>query len=109
MIYHHQIRQRRNVVVPKVMADELTMPDPLSGARFESDHGICVQIVAEPVATVKIIRGRTESGKYDASAQVDPHAAPGVHAAAIFPAVALPGLMPRFPWPRNRVKSPRLL
>ena len=59
---------RRNVEVPNIVMYELPMPDDASGVRAQRDDGVCVRVVAKPLAAEEI-RARGTGGYEDETAR----------------------------------------
>jgi len=84
--------------------DPLEMPDALAGRGIERYQRIGKKIIADAIATVKVIGPRNRSGTLDnAALLVDGHAGPVISGAGIFPCVCRPGVIAEFSRPRAMV------
>jgi hypothetical protein len=86
--------------------DRLEMPDAFAGAGVERDHRVGEEIVAVPVAAVKIEGGR--AGRYEdqSALDIDRRAAPRIRATAVVPGILRPGLVAEFSGPGHGVEAP---
>ena len=89
--------------------DELEVPDLLAGRRVEADQALGVEVVAEAVAAVPVVRRRADRQVDVAEFRVAAHHGPDVRVAAVRPGPVFPGLDPRLVSLRNRVEDPLLL
>ena len=101
-----EIRRRRQVAIPEIVADELKMPQALPRRGVERDEAVREQVVADSIAAVEIRRGRTGRHEDDAGRFVERHARPAVRAAVIGPGVLRPRAVAGFAGMRNRVERP---
>src|SRR5688500_18685175 len=88
------------------MMHRLIVPLPLPGARIQRDHAVAKQIAAFPKRAVKILGRRTCGHEGPSSLLIDRHSAPGIGSTIVFAGYPLPGIMPQFALPGNRVESP---
>src|SRR5580765_2136156 len=85
------------------------MPDSLAGFGVQRDQTVCEQIVADPVATIEIRRGRACGNVDNSSLKIERHAGPVVGGATGLPCISWPGVITEFARVRNRVKRPAQL
>ena len=98
----HQHRLGREIVVPRVVADRLVVPDEFSGEGVQHHQGVSVQVLTVTVAS----QGGGRGGEHPAPLRVHADDGPGVGAGTFFPRVSLPGLVSRLAGPGNGVKLP---
>ena len=99
----------RDVVIPDVVTERLKVPDAFAGLGVERDGAVGEEIVAEPVAAVKVKRRRAETGENQSALHVNTQATPGIGPASVFPGgVAFPGFVSELAGLGNSVKAPDL-
>src|SRR5687768_7192875 len=83
VLHRQQLRRGRIVVVPQIMMDDLEMPQPLARSCVEGEQAVAEQVVASPIAAVKIVCRRAGWHKHDAIFFVERQVAPRVRAACV--------------------------
>ena len=92
----------RQVVVEQVVVHGLEMPDALAGLRVQRDDGAAVEVVAEPVAAVHVVRDAARRHVDEAELVVGAERRPDVAGARVPPRLRLPK------WPsRDRPRAAR--
>ena len=86
--------------------DELVVPLALPGLAVDRDDALGVQVVAEPVAAVEIVRRRADGQVGGPGLLVDRDHRPDVRVAAVAPGTVLPGFDAEFILLGNGVKDP---
>ena len=61
--HRDQVRRRRQIAVPDVVANGLEMPEPLAGRGLKRDQRVRVEVVAGPVRAVEVRRRRIRSAR----------------------------------------------
>src|SRR3954468_19050111 len=97
------------IPIPDVMMHCLEVPDAFAGFRVQRQFTIAEQVIAQPVTTVKVKRGRTGRNVNDAGLLIYRHSGPVIGAAAFLPRVFRPGVITEFAGMRNGMKTPALL
>ena len=95
-------------MVPQIVMDLLKMPDAFAGAGIQRQGGVCIQVGTRPIRPVKIGSSRAKARKQNAAFCIQSKAWPGIHAAALFPAIFLPGFVAGLSGPGNRMETPHL-
>src|SRR6202012_5208839 len=93
--------------IPKIVMNELKMPQPLAGARVQRHERIAEQVLPLAISTVKIVAGRSERNINDAALFIQRHFAPVLNAAYGLPGIRRPSVVSEFTGMRNRVEYPR--
>ena len=99
----------RQVVVPQAMVDHLEVPAALPGLAVDRDQRLGVEVVAQAVPAVPVVRRRAERQVGEAELRVGAHQGPDVRVAADLPRTVLPGVAAGFALLRNRMERPELL
>src|SRR4051812_6168796 len=94
--------------IPDVMMHCLEVPDAFAGFRVQRQFTIAEQVIAQPVTTIKVKRGRTGRNVNDAGLLIYRHSGPVIGAAAFLPCVFRPGVITEFAGTRNGMKTPVL-
>ena len=100
---------RRQVPVPQVVVDGLEMPAAAAGPAVERDEAVAEQVRSGAVASVVVIRGRSERHVRQSQLLVHAGHGPQVRAAALLPRIAAPGLVAELARAGNRMKPPAQL
>src|SRR5437773_1400175 len=103
-----QVRVRRQVVVPQIMAKRLEMPESFAGAGVEAERAIGKQVITFARAPIEIGRGSAGADEHQPALLVHTGAAPIIRRAGVGPATLFPSLVTEFARPRDGVKSPKL-
>ena len=76
-----QLRSRGGIGVPQIVMDGLEMPEAFSGACIEREQAIRVEVVALPVAAVKLVLGGCGRQIRNAPLHIDREFTPHIDAA----------------------------
>src|SRR6266705_6499847 len=90
------------------MMHKLVMPLPLAGFQIETDQALARQIVARPVASVVVRRGRLDRQIDQAQIFVHSDLVPDASVAVLGPGSLLPGLVAELARPGDSVELPNL-
>ena len=102
----HDVRGGADVVVPDAVVDGLEVPDTLAGLDVEADDALGVDVVAEALAAVVVVRRRRQRDVDVAEFLVGGEHGPGVGVALHAPGFVLPGLGERLALLRDGVEAP---
>ena len=105
----HQNGRRRQVVVPLVAAVDLEVPPPLACLDVERQEGAAEEVVARPMARVRLDRRGVRHDVDEPQLRVGGRGSPRRHVARPHPGVVLPRLVPELPGPRDHVEFPEEL
>jgi hypothetical protein len=97
----------RRIVVPHAVMHDLEVPHSLSGLGIEANQALRVQVVAQTVTAIKVMRWRLHREIHIAQFQVGAHHRPHAGIARIFPRILFPGVYPKLASLRDRVESPK--
>src|SRR5258708_13892186 len=89
--------------------DGLEMAEMGSRLRVDREQGIAKEAITDPVAAIAVIGRRAEGQIRNAALVIDGDHIPGVHAGAVFPAVAFPGAEIGLTRLGNGIKLPQRL
>ena len=102
----HQRWCGREIAIPQVVLEHLIVPHVLAGACIEGQHTVGVQVVAETVGTVEVVRRRAGGGEHHGPLGIDRDAGPGVGTASDLPRIGRPRFVAGLTGMRNGVKAP---
>src|SRR5439155_2161211 len=101
-----QVRRRGGIVIPQVVMNELIVPDSFPGLRVKTEKRIREQIVAEPMPSVIVGRGRVQRDVDVPQFLIGTVNRPATDLSRVRPRVPLPGLVAELPRPRNGIERP---
>ena len=84
----------------------LEVPDPFAGRGIEREQRVGEEVGTQPIAAVKIGRGRAGRDVDEAAGSIHRHARPRVRAARCLVGVGWPGIVSEFARPRNGMEGP---
>ena len=108
-LHRDEHRRRRQIPIPEIVLQHLVVPPVLAGACIERDDAVGVQVVADAIGAVEVVRCRTRCREQHPALRIHGHTGPGVGAAGDLPCIGRPRLVPRLPRVRDGVKTPAQL
>src|SRR5579872_6826587 len=84
----------------------LEVPHACAGLGVERDRAVGEKICTVSVASVEIEGSRAETGENQTSVDVNTETTPSIRCTTVFPRIALPSLVTKFPRTGHRAKPP---
>src|SRR5690349_9944478 len=106
MFDRRKLWRGRGVVIPDIVMHGLEVPPIFSGARIEGQQRIGEQIVAGPIAAIKLVLCGGDRKIRDAGLFIDSNLSPYIDAAHVFVRVLRPRVVAELALMRNGVKHP---
>ena len=103
-LQRRQHRWRGEISVPYVMLYRLEVPDSLPGFSVQRQQTISKEVVADPIATVKVKSSRPGWNKNNSTFAVERHPRPIIGGATLLPRVLGPGFVTELAGMRDGVK-----
>src|SRR5262245_9929894 len=94
----NQIGRARNIIIPKIVMNDLEMPDALAGVRSEGQDAIRKEILADTVSAIMIVGRRASAGENQAALNIQGQPTPTVGSANGFPGLGWPCIIPKLSW-----------